>query len=230
MTLGVWVGVGQTRPLWRVAIGLAAVFYLSAFSFIAHFAEVTEPLSINEWIMGYLEAVGESALLLLVLGGTFMLIGHRFELALLDPEVAPARNRHLQFSMFQILILMSTVAIVLSLLRLTRAAIGHEPSIWETITVYSFMFVTFLVNAACAAFAALGTRNVKRNVVLVVAVSILLGVAAAIAIYQGMGWWLFVGSTFIMIIPTTVVLVSLLVVRSCGFRLVARSSRNQVKA
>jgi hypothetical protein len=228
MTLSVWVGVGRTRPLWRVAIGLAANFYLSTFSFIAHFAAVTETLSKTDWIMGYLEAVAESALLLLVLGGTFMLIGRRFELALVEPGAAPARSGHLQFSMFQILVLMSAVAIVLSLLRLARAATGHEPSTWETITIYSFMFVTFLVNVACAAFAALGTGNVKRNVVLVLAVSILLGVAAAIAMHQDMtGWWLFVGSTFIMIIPTIMVLASLLVARSCGYRLIHRTSENQ---
>src|SRR4051812_7502341 len=174
ITLSVWIGVGRMRLLWRVAIGLAAVFYLSAFSFITHFAEVTEPLTTADWIMGYLEAAGESALLLLLLSGTFMLVGRRFKLALVEPEAGPPPGRQLQFSMFQIMILMSVVAIVLSLLRITRSVIGHEPSTWETITVYSFMFIMFLVNAACAAFAALGSRNVKRNAVLVVTVSILL--------------------------------------------------------
>jgi len=55
-------------------------------------------------------------------------------------------------------------------------------------------------------------------------VSSLLGVAIAIAMRQDEFWWLFVGSMFIAIIPTATVVVSLLVVRSCGYRLVRRTS------
>jgi hypothetical protein len=229
MTLSVWIGIGRTRLLWRVAIGLAATLYLSIFSFIVGVGTITESLSITEWLMYYLALAMEMASLLFLLAATFMLIGRRFELALVEPEAGPAPSGQLQFSMFQIMVLMSAVAIVLSSLRLARDATGHESSTWETITIYSFMFVAFFVNAACAAFATLGTGEVRRNVALVLAVSILLGVATAIAMHQDItGWWLFVCSTFIMIIPTSMVLVSLLVIRSCGYRLIRRTNGAQV--
>jgi hypothetical protein len=49
----------------------------------------------------------------------------------------------------------------------------------------------------------------------------LLGVATAIAMHnETVSWWLFGGSMLIMIVPTMVVLASLLVVRSCGYRIV----------
>jgi hypothetical protein len=228
MTLSVWIGMGRPRLLWRLAIGLAAILYLSIFSFIVAVARITESLSKTEWLMFYLGSAMELTILLFLLAGTFMLIGRRFEIAVVEHEAGPARSGQLQFSMFQIMVLMSAVAIVLSLLRLAREATGHESSTWETITIYSFMFVAFFVNAACAAFATLGTGEVKRNVVLVLVVSILLGVATAIAMHQDItGWWLFVCSTFIMIIPTVMVLASLLVVRSCRYRMIRRASGTQ---
>ena len=154
-----------------------------------------------------------------------MLIGRWFELSHVAPEAGPPpRAGRFQFSMFQVMVAMSIVAIILSLLRLVRAATGHPPSTWETIAIYSFMFATFFVNTACAAFAALGTGNVQRNVVLVSAVSILLAAATAIAMhYEMMAWWLVGGTMLIVIVPTATVLVSLLIVRSCGWRLLRRA-------
>jgi hypothetical protein len=86
-----------------------------------------------------------------------------------------------------------------------------------------FMFTIFFINTASAAFSALRPGKVKWNVGMVVLVSALLGVAIAIAMRQDEYWWLFVGSMFIAIIPTVTVVASLLVVRSCGVRLIRRS-------
>src|SRR5215212_3705900 len=51
MTLSVWVGLGRMRPLWRVAIGLASIFYLTVFPKIVDIAHSTEHLSVAEWII-----------------------------------------------------------------------------------------------------------------------------------------------------------------------------------
>jgi len=223
MTLSIWLGLGRTRLLWRAGIGLAAIFYLSAFSFIADFTQGPPDQPISEQVMAYLSATGEIGILLFMLSGTFWLIGRRFEFARMNSDRIAGRGRLLQFSVRQVLVVMSSISVVLSLFRAARAATGHEPSAWETIAIYSFLFVTFLITTACVAFAALGAGEVKRNVAMVVVVAILLGVATAIAMQnQISNWWIFGGSMLIVITPMIVVLVSMLVVRSCGFRLVPR--------
>ncbi len=236
LTLSVWIGLGQTRLLRRVAIGLAASFYLSVWPFIQEAVQMHDSAgmaiykSASDWFMGYLEAVAPFAIILFLFGGTFMLIGLRFKLALAEPGTAALRNERLQFSMLQIMVVMSVVAVILSLLRATRKAGGGE-STWDWFMMNAFMFVIFFVNTACAAFAALGTGKVKRNVGLVFAVSILLGVAVAIAMHNDLaGWWLFVGSMTLAIVPTATALLSLLVVRSCGYRLVRRVRATQAEA
>ncbi len=222
MTLSVWIGMGQSRWWWRLTLGLVAIFYLSGFSLVVDLSFAPARLPIGDWMTEYLQKTAELTALLLLLVGMFMLIGRRFALLQLKSHTLTHSGR-LQFSMLQIMVAMSTVAIILSLLREVRAASGHEPSNWETITIYSFLFVTYLVNTVCAAFATLESGQVKRNVALVLVVTILLGIVTAIAMFSDLSeWWFFLGSMLFMIVPTVIVLVSLLVVRSCGYRLVRR--------
>ena len=124
--------------------------------------------------------------------------------------------------MLQILVVMSIVALVLSLARATRDSHGGVDSTWDWLVMNAFVFVMFIVNTACAAFAALGLGNVKRNVGMVLIVSIILGIATAIAMRVEEMPWVFAGSVLIAFVPTVMALVSLLVVRSCGYRLIRR--------
>ncbi len=234
MTLSVWAGLGRTRLLWRVAIGLAATLYISLWPFVYEAVSARDSADVaiyrnaSEWIIGYMEAVGPFCVLLFLFGGIFMLVRLRYTLEILGPGSTPSPSGRVQFSMLHIMVAMSTIAIVLSLLRATRHARGEE-STWDWLVMNAFMLVIFFINTACAAFAALGSSTVKRNVCLVFFVSILLGIAVATAMHQDQtNWWLFTGSMTLAVIPTTVVLASLLVVRSCGFRLVRRERDIQV--
>jgi hypothetical protein len=218
------MGLGHTRLQWRLLLGLLALFYISILSIIDEIFRIQEIPTLAELFTTYLRNTGELAVLLLLLSGTFLLIRRRFAVTRIDPDVRPEAKGRLQFSMFQVMLLMSTVAVLLSLLRAARATFGHEPTIWESATIYSFMFLAFVVNTVCAAFAALGTHWVKRNVAMVLVVASLLGVMMGIAMRTDIhSWQLFVGSMLIAIVPTVVVLVSLLVVRTCGYRLIRRS-------
>lgn len=231
MTLSVWIGLGSTRLLWRVAIGLAAVFYVALFPFICDWAQFRASSPKSEQIMAYLEAVGPMVIVLFLFGSTFMLIGHWFKLARPESQRQALRTGRFQFSMLQIMLAMSVVAIVLSLLRATRQADRSTNSTSESFVMDAFMFVIFFVNTACAAFAALRVGKAGWNVCLVLVVSVLLGVATSLAMrYETMGWWLFVNSMFIVIIPTAMVSASLVVVRSCGYRLIRRSANDVVVA
>src|SRR4029078_11428266 len=117
MTLSVWVGLGRARMLWRCVSGLAASFYLAVWPFANDSLLSPERLSIGKWLLGYLEAVGTFSILLFLFGGVFMLIGLRFRLAHGERDAIPPHRQGLRFSMLQILVVMSIVALVLSLVR-----------------------------------------------------------------------------------------------------------------
>jgi hypothetical protein len=230
MALSVWVGLGRTRLLWRIALGMAGGFYVSFWPFLQEAIEdhdaAGQPIYLtwNDWIIGYLDAVTGMGTLLLLFSVTFMLLRLRYTTAIADPGSIPPREERLQFSMFHIMVVMSVIAVVLSLLRATRHTTAAD-STWDWLAMNAFMFVIFFVNTACAAFAALGPSKVKRNVGMVAFVSLLLGIAVAIAMHQDQtNWWLFAGSMMLAIIPTVIVLASSLVARSCGFRLVRREN------
>ena len=228
MTLSVWVGLGRTRLLWRVVIGLAASFYLAVWPFVNQSISWPESMRPDHWFMSYLEAAAPFSILLFLFGGVFMLIGLRFKLAHVEREAMPPRREGFRFSMLQILVVMSIVAVVLSLVRATRESQAGSDSTWDWLIMMAFMFVMFIVNTACAAFATLGLGSVKRNVGMVLVVSIALGIATAIAMRNDEMPWLFFGSMLIAIVPTLTVLVSLLVVRSCGYGLVRRTPKAPV--
>jgi hypothetical protein len=230
MTLSFWVGLGRMRLLWRIAIGMAGGFYLSFWPFLQESLESRDasgaPIykNVDEWIMGYLQSVIQFGTLLVLFSATFMLIRRWYELALVRREFLPSHNERWQFSMLHIMVVMSVIAVVLSLLRATRQTPDQETT-WGWLAINALMFVIFFVNTACAAFATLGPGQVKRNVGLVMVASILLGVTVAIAMHQDQtNWWLFLGSMTLAIIPTTIVLGSLLLARSSGFRLVRREN------
>src|SRR5262245_59825568 len=228
-TLSVWVGLAHTRLLWRVAIGLAATFYVALWAHVFNMGWMPGRMDSEAWWMSYLKEVTPYSILLVLFGGAFMLIGRRYQVVRVEPGREVASNERVQFSMMQVMLLMSAIAVVLSLLRATRemnARAPTEEAFWGTGVFYSFMSVIFFINTACAAFAALGFGRIKRNVAAVLAVSLLLGVSMAIGMRQETleNWIVIAASTLITLVPTLTVVLSLLVVRSCGYRLVRRST------
>jgi hypothetical protein len=220
MTLSVWVGLGRARLLLRIVIGLAASFYLTIWPFVNEAASLHQSLSWSERLLSYLEAVGPFAVLLFLFSGVFILLGLRLRLAHVEQEAMPVDRQGLRFSMWQIMVVMSIVALVLSLARATRESHADTDTTWDWFVLNAFVFVMFIVNTASAAFAALGPSNVKRNVAMVVIVSVALGITTALALRNEAMPWAFIGTALIGIVPTLVVLASLLVVRSCGYRLI----------
>lgn len=222
MTMSVWVGLGRARLLSRVVIGLAASFYLTIWPFVNEAASLHESMSWSQRLLSYLEAVGPFVVLLFLFSGVFMLLGLRFKLAHVERDAMPTDRRGLRFSMLQIMVVMSVAALVLSLARATRESHAETDTTWGWLIFNAFLFVVFIVNTVSAAFAALGPSNVKRNVGMVVIVSLALGFTMAVALRNEAMLSVFVGTALIGIVPTLMVLASLLVVRSCGYRLIRR--------
>ena len=229
MTLSVWVGLGSARISRRLLAAVAATLYVAmTFSIVQM---ISDRMTILDSLKMYSIITVAYLILVLLIGGMFGLLGRRFELRLVEPHDGLPGQDRLQFSVLNVLVIMSIVALVLTLLRASRSDVSDvagEGFHWTASD--SLAFVVFLLNTLVAAYAALWPGGLKRNVGLVMVVAVLFGLVLAIASgnYQT-SWWLFVGSTLIAILPTVVEIVSLLVVRSCGYRLVRRVSGTHVE-
>jgi hypothetical protein len=226
MTLSVWVGMGSARIFWRLAGALAASAYAGfaiATGSALQMVTFGEPFAIE--ITSYLQLVAAYTVGVIVFGGMFRLLGHRFVLRRVEAEKAFRGRERFQFNVFHVLIIMMLVAVILTLVRATRREIDNAnsgPLNWSAHD--SLAAIAFFLNTFCAAYAALWPSGVKRNLGLVLVVSVLLGIVLVFAMHQEQAeWWLFVGGMFMAIIPTLIEVASLLIVRSCGYRLVRRS-------
>ncbi len=129
-----------------------------------------------------------------------------------------------QYSILHILIVMSFVAVVLTLVRNARGAdalsVWHT---WQVVCMFALMIITFFINTICAAFAALRAGQVRLRILLVLIVASLLGIAVSLgARHDSLAWWLVPSAMLVTVLPTAVIVGSLLVVRSCGYRLVPK--------
>jgi thiol:disulfide interchange protein len=111
-------------------------------------------------------------------------------------------------------------AIVLSLTRMERAGMA------EGLRIVAFIMLpllVFLINSFCVAIASLGNGRVAFPVFLVCVLAVFLAAALAVATqWDKSGWWAFVGFVLAMSAPSVIAIASLLVVRSCGYRLIRK--------
>jgi hypothetical protein len=102
--------------------------------------------------------------------------------------------------------------------------VADVPNAWHNVD--ALMIITFLINSICAAFAALGTGQIRLRIVLVLTVASLLGIALSLAGRFDQNdmfpWWM-APPMLMTVLSTAIVLGSLLVVRSCGYRLIPKA-------
>jgi hypothetical protein len=225
MALALWIGMGPTRVWWRILAGVVASGYFAIWPFIWEGVQMPADGPGTGLLVGYLMAVVPYAVIIFSMAGMFGLMGGRFKLAHVA-ECKPPVDDRFRFSVLQILIVMSTVAIILSLLRGVQTedkGAAHGTFSWPWFAENALGILIYVINTACAAHATLRLGRVKWSIAGVVVVSALFGIVVASSLHQEvMGWWYFFGSTLIIVIPTLVLIATLLVVRSCGIRLVRR--------
>ena len=234
LTAAVWVGLGKARWPWRLLGGILFCFYVAIWFVMYEPSLNIVPQRLIDVLVSYLETAAGFCALVLSVGCSFMVIGRWFELRIPELNTISIKSG-IRFSMLQMLLLTSAVAIVLSLLQATRSSGGDEvraESTGHEIVSYAFLFVIEFINSALAVGATLRLGRIIGRVAMVLLVSLALGVAIALGMgldedspWFGHNWWLFACSTFIAVVPTLVVVVSMLVVRSCGYRLVRRERR-----
>jgi hypothetical protein len=225
MTLGFWVGMGRSRALLRIVAGLAGSAYLAVWEPTAFVMKVSrqQPAVLSDWISSYLSMATPYGITVIMFGGMFLLMRYRWTLTRRELGNAAPHKGELQFTVLNLLVIMSIVAVVLTLVHGSRGDSGATSASgqnWQLVAAYALGFVIYLINTACAAHAALSTGPIRRNILLVLLVSTLSGVALSLAAHQDrLGYWFVACGAMTVLIPTIIVIASLLVVRSCGFRL-----------
>lgn len=228
MTLSVWTGLGHASIGQRLFTSAVATAYLGLWYAVGNAILSPQWPGTPSFLDIYGTALIPFGLVFVLFGAMFLLLGRFYQIVGVDSIAPKQESTGVRFSMLHVLALMSIVAVILSLVRVVRdARPTEEASLISWSSEDTLGAIVFLLNAACATYAALWPSNVKRNVSLVLLVTVLLGVVIGSATRNDESvWWQFVASMSIGIIPTVVQLVSLLVVRSCGYRLICRNTFN----
>jgi len=226
MLLSFWVGMGTSKVVWRLLGGLLGSAYLAAppilFSILLPGSTETrtaERPSLSLYVAVLVTFFG----LVLAFGGEFWLMRRwHSELCRIHDPGASARPRF-QFSILLHPLALTTAAAIG--VGVTRNALsGTVSGMEEPLALLLFLLVVFFIDSLWAAGAALGTEPFDLRVFLVCIAAILLGVALAVAMRPEPSlWWLVFRCCVIATsVPTVIVIVSLLVVRSCGYRLIRK--------
>jgi hypothetical protein len=218
MLLAFWLGMGTSKSIRRLLSTLCGSAYVTVWPVVAL---LSSPDYMGPSAIGcYLGRFSINCAVVLVFAGILLLIRRRGgELRRVSESGTSDPPSRFQYSILHLLVITSIVAVVLGLARSTRATDTADIG-WYVATLGILLVVVFAVNSVCAVWAALGAGQVRLRVSLVLLVAILLGTALPIAARQHLvSWRAFASLLLATVLPTAILIVSLLVVRSCGYRL-----------
>jgi hypothetical protein len=225
LLLSFWVGLGSGRGGRRFLLALLACGYAAAWIAAGQTLAGRGRESVWAKWPGETAAVFlRMGVVLLIFGGAFLAVRRWYGgLRLLSEREAGETSARIQYSILHLLVITSAAAVVLSLTRGARGSDEIDATSWQLVASGALMMVSFLVNAVCAAWASLAPGKIRWRVCLVFVVSILLGAALGFAGRSGrIIWWLPACFAVASVIPAAIVVASLLVVRSHGYRLVRK--------
>jgi hypothetical protein len=229
MLLGFWVVMGTATVRHRLLSTWSAVAYGACWLVVApllspyHRAPSIASL-LAGLVIGLAWALSGLAFCSV---GVFLLIQRRgTELRRVsDRETPPAR---LQYSVVHVLLITSVVAVLLGLARGARATGRETP--WNQIAGLAMMCLVLVVNLACATWAVLAAGRIRLRISLVLLFTIFLGIALPLSFHHGelVGWWwVLLSEALAIVLPTLIVIASMLVVRSCGYRLIRKATAHR---
>lgn len=224
LTLSFWVGLGNWSLLSRLIWGLLGATYAACWTSAAVLLVelVHTPSGTIQNQPGLWSAtVLQFAFLVAASGAMFMVVRRWWGLEIASSANSPPASKA-QFSILNLLLLTAAAAVVMTAVRASRTYVGPGGD-YQIVVAGALVFAIFFFNTACAAFAALSPSPPQRSSVFVMCIAALLGVAISLASGQDrVAWWLVAGGALISVIPTGIVLASLLVVRLAGYRLVRK--------
>jgi hypothetical protein len=229
--LSFWVGMSERGWLTRLALAAIATAYVSYWPVMAQCIssigtdhDLTQGLL---FIEPFLFMFANYAAFVALISAGFVVMRRRgMTLASGSQGIAPATSRRSQYSVFHLLVMMSLCSLVLSLLKVSHP--DEELARAGTVALvasYILVFIIFLINSVCAAWATLNPSAPWVRIAITISISWVLGIAFAIASgYGSFSWWIFLAASLIPVVSTTLVVLSLLVVRACGYRVVQKTT------
>lgn len=220
MLLAFWAGLGTSGRAWRITGTVAGTSYVALWSTSPHLLSLWNSPN-SSWTDGLGECGKmflQSGLLVLIAGAMFLIMRRWFshlERAADARQTAPT-SRY-QFSIQHLLVITTVTAMFLAT---SRGEWGRGDQ-WKLIMAIVLFFGTCVANAIYAVRGTLSLGPTRWRLFLVLVVAVLLGIG--ITLITGIAtvsWWLGALMALTMTVPTLVVVLSLLVVRSCGYRLV----------
>ncbi|WP_146448592.1 hypothetical protein [Bythopirellula polymerisocia] len=224
MLLSFWVGMGGSKWIVRVLGAIVGTAYVTLWPVLSPYMSFPVEEYESSFSQSFVSLFASYSAIILLLTSVFALIRRRgtklIHLSQLNVDILPARVR---YSTFHLLILMSICSFVLSLAKLAQPP--EEPttgfSTFRIVALFLLMLVVFLINNLCAAWATLSLNSPWTRIALVLGNALLLGISFAIATGNySFSWQMFIGVSLIPVLSTAIVIVSLLVIRSCHYRIV----------
>lgn len=221
--LGFWVGLGSGRVVRRLGLALLACAYMAGW-IAAGWTLAARGDKFDGIRMGgaFAAILGRLGAALLVITAAFLVLRRWYgELQRLNEPEAGETSPRLQYSILHLLVITSAAAVVLSLMRTARGSGELNATSWQLAASHVLMIVSLLGNALCAAWAALAPGAIRRRISMAFLVAALLGLAMG---YTGrsVAWWLPPCFALVTIVPTAIVVGSLLVARRQSYRLVTK--------
>lgn len=229
MLLSFWVGMSGDTGIVRAVGGLLGTAYIATWPVLAqyvspHFVEHELPPITRELLVRF----SSFAAFTLLFSGCFVLLRRKgTTLEHLSTFDAAVERPRVKYSVLHLLVLMSTCSLLLSLARIAQPTdqTDTEQSTLSLVAIFILMMVVFAINSICAAWASLSLNSPWSRIGLTVGIAILLGISFGVATgHYSLSWRIFIPVCLIPVLSTAIVIVSLLVVRSCGYRLVPSES------
>ena len=212
--LAIWLGLGTTKLRWRVLFAILGVCAESVIDFFWYWIgfgfEATGYAGV--WFVGLCEDLLAASI---ILG----CVRRRFQLRKVDPK--PSQKPPIQFSLWHLMLLIFLVSVLLGLARVIRFRSN------DSYTLDDLFTLDYLIASMQDAIAAVLTSSV------IVWATMALGrphlrVILAIVFAFWIGWWQSYGEEGVFWAAfhepgkAVIAIASLLVFRSCGWRLVSR--------
>lgn len=242
LLLAVWCGLGTSSRWQRLVGGVLGVAYLAIWwplqQFMWRFVRwmsyrlpVDDPAPpflfyAGQWLRSFfigclIFGIWAGAMLLLRRSKSELRCGER-----LDEQPLAMRT---QFSLWHLLLGLTAVGIVCSLSR--GARISGPWQGWAQNGLYVMAFLAVLLSAVPATLAVRPVRGRIGRALLVTffasAVYSLAMPSGDLAWWISAWWWILLGGALHIVLPAAIFIASLLVIRSCGYRIVPRRLRTR---
>jgi hypothetical protein len=219
MLLTMWVGLGQGKLLYNLAIAILATIYISFWDILGTKLFGGGITLVEIFIRDCLEMLATLAVLTGVMLGIRRWLGRIQHVT--DPTILDA-SAQTRYSLFAALGVTTAGSFFMALFRISMERDGSESSA-ATIAHILLIMTTLSLMSISTIWAALAPGVVGYRIAAIAVLAVLLGVSLAISAgntpAQG-GWCMLAGATLVVVVPATIVCGSLLFLRGGGYRLV----------